>query len=87
MTVPAQVHVRRAADLDAAVVLAVADGARLRLGPELLAALQVSRDLTVATLTDAGPVYGVTTGMGLQSHLAVGAAEQPAYQGLSLIHI
>ncbi|QWZ08366.1 aromatic amino acid ammonia-lyase [Nocardioides panacis] len=75
------VHVREAPDLDAAAVLAVADGARLRLDPDLLAALQVSRDLTVATLTDAGPVYGVTTGMGLQSHLAVGAAEQPAYQG------
>jgi histidine ammonia-lyase len=68
-------------DLGRAAIVAVADGASLTLDPSLLERLESSRALTLATLADAGPVYGVTTGMGLQSHLAVGTADQPDYQG------
>jgi histidine ammonia-lyase len=68
------------ADLGPAAVLAVADGARVELVPVLRAQLGASRAATLRALVDGGPVYGVPTGMGAQSHLAVGAAEQPAYQ-------
>lgn len=74
------VLVRAPADLDPAAIAAVADGARVELSPGLLQRVEVSRDATLAALAEAGPVYGVTTGMGLQSGLAVGAAEQPSYQ-------
>jgi histidine ammonia-lyase len=67
-------------DLDAATVRAVADGAVLRLAPGLLAELVSSRERTLAALAAAGPVYGVSTGMGLQAGLAVGASDQPTYQ-------
>lgn len=65
-------------DLDAA---AIADGASVRLAPELLDRLAVSRAATLAALAAGGPVYGVTTGMGGQSGLGVGTSDQPAYQG------
>ena len=79
------VLVRQPADLDPAAVVAVADGARVELSPALLATLEASRERTLTALAQSGPVYGVTTGMGLQSHLAVGTAEQPAHQdGLML---
>jgi histidine ammonia-lyase len=77
----ATVRVDDPADLGPAEVVAVADGAALALGPGLLAALRDSRQKTLTTLADAGPVYGVSTGMGSQAHLSVGAAEQPSYQG------
>jgi histidine ammonia-lyase len=69
------------ADLGAAAVVAVADGARLRLSPVLLERLAACRDGTLAALEGNDRVYGVTTGMGRQSGLAVGAADRPAYQG------
>jgi histidine ammonia-lyase len=74
------VRVETPADLDPAAVVAVADGARVDLSPDLLGRLETSRRQTLATLADSGPVYGVTTGMGLHSNLAVGAADQPSYQ-------
>ena len=75
----------RAEDLDRRAVVAVAHGEPLELGPGLLAVLERSRATTLAALSDAGPVYGVSTGMGLQSHLAVGTEDQASYQsGLML---
>ncbi|MFL6135119.1 MAG: aromatic amino acid lyase [Nocardioidaceae bacterium] len=75
-----EILVTRPEDLDAQAVRAVADGSSLRLAPTLLAAVEADRERMLAALTDAGPVYGVSTGMGLQSGLAIGAADQPAYQ-------
>jgi histidine ammonia-lyase len=75
------VHLTSPADLGPAAIVAVADGAAITLDPALLERLEASRARTLAALADAGPVYGVTTGMGLASHLAVGATDQPDYQG------
>lgn len=75
------VRVSVPADLGPAAVLAVADGARLELTGALLGRLAVSRAATVRALEESGPVYGVSTGLGGQAHLAVGAVEQPAFQG------
>ena len=74
------IDLARPEDLDVAAVRAVADGAALRLSPALLVELATSRQRTLDALAAAGPVYGVSTGMGLQSHLAVGASDQPAFQ-------
>jgi histidine ammonia-lyase len=70
----------RAGDLDARAIRAVADGGRLRPAPALLETVDADRERMLTALADAGPVYGVSTGMGLQSGLAVGAADQPDYQ-------
>ena len=75
------VRIDQPADLDAATVVAVAGGARLELSAALLERLAGSRDRTVSALAAAGPVYGVTTGMGSQSGLAVGSSDQPSFQG------
>lgn len=75
------VHVRSPEDLGPAAIVAVADGANLTLDLSLLERLDATRASTLAALADAGPVYGVTTGMGLASQLAVGADDQPDYQG------
>jgi len=68
------------ADLGPAEIRAVADGDRVQLSAALLDRLAASRAATLAALDSGGPVYGVTTGMGLQSHVAVGATDAPAYQ-------
>ncbi|HYO39153.1 MAG TPA: aromatic amino acid lyase [Nocardioidaceae bacterium] len=75
-----QVLVETPADLDPAAVLAVADGVEVVLSSGLTDALTVSRAATEQALASAGPVYGVTTGMGNQAHLSIGADEQPAFQ-------
>ena len=75
------VRIDQPADLDPRTVVAVAGGARLELSPALLERLAGSRDRTVAALAATGPVYGVTTGMGSQSGLAVGSSDQPSFQG------
>ena len=75
------VHLERPEDLDASAVLAVADGAPLVLEPALLEAVAGSRAETLAALASGARVYGVTTGMGSQATLAVGTADQPAFQG------
>ncbi len=74
------VRVAEPADLDAKAVAAVAAGAHVVLADGLLARLDVSRAATLAALDGSVPVYGVSTGMGLQSSLAVGTADQPSYQ-------
>ena len=75
------VLVTEPADLGPGAIRALADGASVSLAPSLLERLEASRTLTLTALAGAGPVYGVTTGMGLQSNLAVGATDQPDYQG------
>jgi len=82
MTGPGRGAVRlgTAEDLGPAAVLAVADGADLEPAPALLEGLARSRDATLAALAAAGPVYGVTTGMGRQSHLPVAAEDRAGYQ-------
>jgi histidine ammonia-lyase len=77
---PAPVSVDRPGDLGPGAVLAVAEGAGLRLSPGLLGRLAGSRAATLGALATAGPVYGVTTGMGRLAGLAVSSAEQPGYQ-------
>ncbi len=75
--------VEEPADLDPPTVLAVAGGARVELSPRLLDRLARSRALTLAALAalaDGEPVYGVSTGMGSQSGVAVDAAERDAFQ-------
>ncbi len=68
------------ADLGPDAVRAVADGARVEMSSGLLRRLAGHRDDTLRALADSGPVYGVSTGLGGQAHVAVGAADQPALQ-------
>ena len=68
------------ADLGPDEIRAVADGEGVALSPAMLDRLAASRAATVKALDSSGPVYGVTTGMGLQSHVAVGTTDAPAYQ-------
>ncbi|MEO5709443.1 MAG: aromatic amino acid ammonia-lyase [Nocardioidaceae bacterium] len=75
------VHLSSPDDLGPAEIVAVADGAAVTLDAGWLDRLEAARATMLAALADAGPVYGVTTGMGLASHLAVGATDQPDYQG------
>lgn len=72
--------VDRPEDLGPAQLLRVAEGEDLSLSPDLLSRVATSREATLAALATSGPVYGVTTGMGSQSGLAVDAAEQHAFQ-------
>ena len=74
------VRVDQPTDLGPAAIRAVADGAGVGLAPALLDRLAASRAATLDALEAGGPVYGVTTGLGLQSHVAVGTTVQPAYQ-------
>ena len=74
------IPVETPADLGPAAILAVADGAEIELSPRLMRRLAASRGDTVLALAENGPVYGVTTGLGSQAHLAVAAVDQPAFQ-------
>ncbi|MEP7089644.1 MAG: aromatic amino acid lyase [Nocardioidaceae bacterium] len=67
-------------DLGPAAVLSIADGSSVVLGAGLLDRVTLSRQATLRALAAGGAVYGVSTGMGDQSHLAVGTGEQPAFQ-------
>ena len=74
------IHVDSTADLGPAAVARVAAGEHVDLSDGLLQRLAASRQQTLDALATGGPVYGVTTGMGSQAHLAVGATDQPAFQ-------
>lgn len=78
--VPARLLVTAPGDLGPAAVRAVAAGAAVDLSPDLLARLAGSREDTLAALAQAGPVYGVSTGMGALAGLSVDAAERAGYQ-------
>jgi histidine ammonia-lyase len=75
------VRVAAPTDLDPSAVVRVADGEGVTLADELLAGLAASREETLDALATGAAVYGVTTGMGSQAHLAVGATDRPAFQG------
>ncbi|MDP8978513.1 MAG: aromatic amino acid lyase, partial [Actinomycetota bacterium] len=67
-------------DLTVEVVERVAwDGERLALHPDALARVAAGRAAALAAL-DAGPVYGVTTGMGHLADRPLDAAERAAHQ-------
>ncbi|MGI4896669.1 MAG: aromatic amino acid lyase, partial [Janthinobacterium lividum] len=70
-----------AADLDRPVLLALAHGrVDLELGPDLLLGLERSRAALLAGLTSAGPVYGVTTGMGAMAGITLDAHARTRHQ-------
>ncbi|WP_165063387.1 aromatic amino acid ammonia-lyase [Marisediminicola senii] len=73
------------ADLDAAGILRVADGVRLSLSLGLLHTLQSRRALVLRALEAAGPVYGVTTGMGAASEIRLDAAAQALHQNTLML--
>lgn len=70
----------RGGDLDAAAVLAVADGEPVRFAPAFLDELAGRRTALLAALEDSGPVYGVTTGMGAMAGIALDAAARSRHQ-------
>ena len=69
-----------AADLDAALIRQVAAGHAVEIGPELIEAVQVSCAAARRRLADGQPVYGVNTGMGALSAIALTEAEQAVHQ-------
>ena len=77
--------VDRPTDLDAAAVLEVADGRELRLTDRLVAELDAARAATLAALDAGGPVYGVTTGMGAASTIALDEEARAGHQARLLI--
>ena len=73
--------IRRAADLDRAVIEGLARGTcRVALAPELLAEVAVSRAQTLADLAGELPVYGVNTGMGALAGVRLDADAQDRHQ-------
>lgn len=74
-----------AADLDRRAVLAVAAGARLRLGEGLLDRLDARRAEVLSALEGDADVYGVNTGMGALSGIRLTAEEQLAHQRTLLL--
>ncbi|UJW33799.1 aromatic amino acid lyase [Saccharothrix sp. AJ9571] len=73
-------------ELDAAAILAVAEGKRVELAPELLASVAANRVLVLDALTAAArPVYGVNTGMGRMVDVVLSAEEQATHQSRLLI--
>src|SRR5215472_4907462 len=78
MTFPASLRLDAAAGLDAAAVLAIARGDLTpALGDGLSRWLDEHRARMLAALAEAGPVYGVTTGMGALSSAELGQAARP----------
>ncbi|MGC7093710.1 aromatic amino acid lyase [Amycolatopsis lurida] len=73
-------------DLDAATIVAVAEGKRVELAPELLASVAANRAVVLDALTAAArPVYGVNTGMGRMVDVVLSAEEQSGHQRRLLI--
>lgn len=62
-----RIVINEPADLDEGAILACADGASPQLSTALTARVDECRRRMLGALADAGPVYGVTTGMGAQS--------------------
>lgn len=67
-------------DFDTAAVLAVADGAPVRLAAPLIEALTGRRRQVEYALAGERPVYGVSTGMGAASDIHLDTAAQSAQQ-------
>lgn len=73
------ITVAKPEELDGAAVLAIADGATIQLNPELRTRIQERRHAMVAALETAGPVYGVSTGMGAQGGVELDAEAQGSF--------
>ena len=71
---------RRADDLGPGLIGEIADGRAVALGSGLLAAVQRQCELARAALAGGQPVYGVNTGMGALSGVALTAGQQLAHQ-------
>jgi len=69
-----------AADLDAELIRRVAAGQAVEIGPELLRQVQASCVAARRRLAEGQPVYGVNTGMGALSTVALTEAEQAVHQ-------
>jgi len=81
--VTGSVSLTKAADLDAGLILRVAEGRRIVIGAELLTAVDASCAAARQALAQgvAGrPVYGVNTGMGALSGVRLTEAEQAGHQ-------
>ena len=76
----APLEVTRAGHLDRAALLEIAGGRRLRLSPQLLDDVATRRSEVEAALAGGAPVYGVTTGLGALSGVALTAGEQASHQ-------
>ena len=77
---PGPLDVTRAGDLDRTALLEIAHGRSLRLSPQLLDDVAARRADVEATLAGGAPVYGVTTGLGARSEVALTAGEQASHQ-------
>ncbi len=73
-------RLRRADDLGPGLIGEIADGRAVTLGSGLLAAVQQQCELARAALAGGQPVYGVNTGMGALSGVALTAGQQLAHQ-------
>ncbi len=73
-------RIDRAEDLDAAAVLAVAQGRQLSLEPDLLERIGARRGEVLHLLERGGPVYGVTTGLGAASEVRLDGDAQSKHQ-------
>jgi histidine ammonia-lyase len=71
---------RAATDLDPGVILHVADGGQVQIGPGLLQQVQSRCDEAREMLRRGEPVYGVNTGMGAFSGVRLTRAEQLSHQ-------
>ena len=70
-----------AEDLDPVGIRSVALGREIRIAEPLVASLAAIREAALAALQSPGPVYGVSTGMGDQSRLALDPADRQGHQG------
>ncbi|WP_432564731.1 aromatic amino acid ammonia-lyase [Kineococcus sp. SYSU DK003] len=73
-------RIDRGSDLGRDAVLRIAAGAPVELSSELLEALAASRAAVLDALSGAGPVYGVSTGMGAMAGIALEARARAVHQ-------
>jgi histidine ammonia-lyase len=77
----AQTHsLSAAAQLDAPLILAIAAGDQVTIGPELARAVDARCTAVRRALAGGQPVYGVNTGMGALSGVRLSEADQRAHQ-------
>jgi histidine ammonia-lyase len=77
--------VDRAAELDADACRQLADGRPVELSPRLLEQLAQQRRAMLDRLDASGPVYGVSTGMGAASSVALNDGQRSAHQARLLL--
>lgn len=77
--------IETAVDLGPKEILAVADGAALKLGDALLAEIAHRRTEVLSSLDRGDPVYGVNTGMGAASEIRLDKAAQSVQQNTLML--